>query len=192
MLAKFADIDIQLKQNLTTNRYIHSIGVAYTATSLAMRYGENIEVAFLAGLVHDCAKCLSDSVQVIECERHHLDVTNYEKNHPQLLHAKLSSVYAKINYGIDNKEILDAIKWHTTGTVEMTLLAKIIYIADFIEPNRKNFDGLDEARKIAFENIDKAMCVILNMVIEYQKDNVDETSVIAYRYYKQLLKEGGQ
>ena len=109
-----------LKKKLSSKRYEHTMGVEYTSTCLAMRYGADIEKARLAGLLHDCAKYLSSGIPV----------SAYERKNPELLHAKLGACFANELYGVTDPEILSAIIWHTTGCPEMSLLDKIVFIAD--------------------------------------------------------------
>ena len=104
----------------------------------------------------------------------------------------LKIILAKTKYGVEDEEILGAIKYHTTGKADMTMLEKIVFIADYIEENRKKFDSLDEARKIAFEDIDKAMAYVLKHTIEFVKERgrtLHPLSVEAYEFYKQFEEE---
>ena len=109
-----------------------------------------------------------------------------------LTHAFLGAEVAKRDYGVENEENLNAIKYHTTGKPDMTLLEKIVFIADYIEEGRKKFDTLEESRRLAFENIDKAMAFILKHTIEYVKQRgrtLHPLSVSAYEYYKKFEEE---
>ena len=113
-------------------RYEHTLGVAYTATALAMRYDIPLKAAEIAGLLHDCAKCIPNSEKLALCEKHHILVAPAEAENPSLLHAKLGALLAESEYDITNPEILHAIKVHTTGEPDMSVLDKIIFIADYI------------------------------------------------------------
>ena len=140
----------------------------YTAAALAMRYEENIEKALVAGLLHDCAKPFS---------------TNLE-------HAKLGAQYAKDRYGVEDSYITDAIYYHTTGRPNMTLLDKIVYIADYIEPNRNKAPNLESVRYMAFHNIDQCLCMILEATMEYLNttcEDIDPLTEQTYMYYKRRL-----
>lgn len=181
-----------LQKKLDTNRYEHTIGVAYTAAALAMRYGEDIEKAKMAGLLHDNAKCLSDEKRIQICKKYNIHMTPVEQNNPFLLHAKVGAFYAMHKYKINDKAIIRAILYHTTGRPEMTLLEKIIYVADYIEPLRHEAENLDEVRKLAFEDIDKAMLKILSDTWDYlQTTNgeIDNNTMKTYNYYKRLIEE---
>lgn len=182
----------ELRKELDDERYIHTLGVAYTASCLAMRYGENMERAFLAGLLHDCAKSKSmDHKKMLSlCEKHDISVTQYERDNPVLLHAKLGSFLAKERYGVADNEILSAIRWHTTGHAGMTLLEKIIYVADYIEPNRRKQPHLNEVRELCFQNLDDGLRRILHDTLFYlkEKKTVDPQTQKTYEYYMERDK----
>ena len=177
----------QLADKLTTKRYEHSIGVSYTAAAMAMVHGADMEQAALAGLLHDCAKCYSAEEKLRRCRKHHLPINAFEKKNPELLHAKLSAYYAQKRYGVEDAAVLSAITWHTTGKAAMSMLDKIIYIADYIEPNRKPLPQLEQIRKEAFEDLDKCLVHILDNTISYlmQKDpdGIDAITLETYQYY---------
>ncbi len=176
-----------LKDSIGSKRYIHSIGVSNTAACLAMRYGYEVKKAYLAGLLHDCAKGLKD-VQLIETvENAGIDISPLEKDNPELLHSKAGSVIACEKYGIEDKEIQSAIFYHTTGKPGMTVLEKIIFVADYIEPNRTDLPELDVIRKTAFEDIDMAIEMICKNTLDHLKKNgsaIDATTVDTYEYYR--------
>ncbi|MDO4976556.1 MAG: bis(5'-nucleosyl)-tetraphosphatase (symmetrical) YqeK [Eubacteriales bacterium] len=185
------EIKKDLRQILSEKRYEHTLGVEYTAACLAMRYGADMEKAKLAGLLHDCAKQLSTEDKLAYCEQYGLSVSEYEARNPELLHAKLGALFAKIRYGVDDPEILSAITWHTTGKPEMTLLDKILYIADFIEPNRDQAKNLPQVRKMAFDDIDDCLYRILEDSIVYlngRNITVDPMTQITYESYKAIRK----
>ena len=148
-------------------RYFHTLGVAFTAASMAMRYGENVAQAQTAGLLHDCAKCLSDEKLLSICSKNHLEVTDVERRNPYLLHGKVGAYLGQKDYQIDDPDILNAITYHTTGRPGMSTLEKIIFIADYIEPGRNKALHLEEIRKLAFEDLDKTMLKILGDTLDY-------------------------
>ncbi len=182
----------KLKKVLSKDRYEHTLGVAYTAGSMAMAYQMEPYPAVLAGFLHDCAKCIDDSKKIEMCKEYKLPISNYELEHPYLLHAKLGAELARNIYGVNNEEIYWSIYYHTTGTEEMSMLQKIIYIADFIEPGRKVFPELKEIRACAFSDIDLCMFKILESSISFlQKkgmNSIEENTLIAYQYYKNLIE----
>lgn len=179
----------KLKRSLDKRRYAHTIGVSYTAAALAMRYDTDIEQAEIAGLLHDCAKCI-DAKETLElCEKHRISITDVERRNPFLLHAKLGAFVAMQNYGVKDKEIISAIINHTTGHPEMTLLEKIVFVADYIEPNRKKAPNLASIRHLAFIDLNQALLRILDDTLGYLKsiDNeIDEMTLKTYEYYKEL------
>lgn len=188
-------IQKHLKKHLKRKRYRHTVGVQYTAVSLAMSHGCDLQQAALAGLLHDCAKYLSGEELRKECDRHGIVCSDVEKRQPELLHAKVGAYYARKKYGMEDREVLSAIRYHTTGRPEMSLLEKIIFTADYIEPHRKMLPVLPQIRKTAYRDLDEAVYLILKSTLEYlrggdQKENkgreVEEHSLRAYQYYEKL------
>ena len=179
-----------LRRKLDNYRYEHTIGVAYTATSLAMRYGEDIKKAEVAGLLHDCAKCIPDDKKLAKCIKHKINITDIEKERPYLLHSKLGAFYAMKKYDVYDKDIINSILNHTTGCPNMTLLEKIVFAADYIEPGINKAKNLDEIRKIAFEDLDMAVYIILRDTLDYlskKTGNIDDMTQKAYEYYSNLI-----
>jgi len=181
----------ELEKELKPDRFDHTLGVAYTCASLAMVHGANVEKALIAGFLHDCAKCLSHEEQLDICEKNNIEITDVERRNPSLLHAKAGIYIASTKYAIRDPEILDAIRYHTTGKEDMTLLEKIVYIADFIEPNRKPLDDMAIIRQEAFSDLDKCLAHILYNSIVYLRTigkECDETTMKAYEFYKKYYK----
>lgn len=182
----------EMEKALETKRYEHTLGVAYTAANLAMCHGCDIRKAQIAGLLHDCAKNLSNEKRLHICHKHNIPINAAEEKNPFLLHAKVGSYLAKKDYGIEDPEILDSITWHTTGRPGMTTLDKIIYIADYIEPGRNQAPNLDEVRKLAFQDLDKCLFKILTDTLEYLGSSdmeIDESTQQTYDYYAVLQGE---
>ena len=180
----------KLKKELDTDRYAHTIGVAYTAAALAMRYGANVQQAQGAGLLHDCAKCIPNNKKIALCHKYNIKITEIELENPFLLHAKLGAFLAMHKYGITDKEITSAILNHTTGKPNMSLLDKIIFVADYIEPQRKKQPNLAEIRKLAFINLDEALLRILEDTLVFLRSSsgkIDPMTEKTYQYYKELL-----
>ena len=172
-------------------RYEHTLGVAFTATSLAMRYGASIENAELAGLLHDCAKCLEDEKKIAICEKHNISITEVERRNPFLLHAKAGSFLAMNKYKVHDSDVINAILNHTTGRPGMSLLEKIILVADYIEPGRKKAPNLAEIRQMAFINLDGAVLKILNDTLDYLKNTpgeIDPMTQKTYDYYQEIYQ----
>ena len=120
----------KLKKYLDEDRFTHTQGVMYTSAALAMRYGEDVRKAQAAGLLHDCAKCIPNEKKISICEKNGIPISDAERINPFLLHAKAGAQIAKDKYKITDPDILNAIASHTTGRPGMSLLEKIVYIAD--------------------------------------------------------------
>jgi predicted HD superfamily hydrolase involved in NAD metabolism len=186
------DLRKQVKKALKDDkmRYRHTLGVADTAACLAMRYNVDMERAYIAGLLHDCAKCVPDDIKIQECKKYDISVTKSEKAAPYLLHAKLGAYYAKILYKIKDDEICSAIYWHTTGHANMTRLEEIIYIADYIEPYRNKADNLAHIRELAFTDISMAVYEVTRDTLSYLEKkggSIDSKTQETFDYYKELL-----
>ena len=183
------EIKSSLKECLKPSRYDHTIGVSDTAASLAMNYGFDSKKAYVAGLLHDCAKYMSNEELLEYCNNKGLFVTEGELRAPHLLHAKAGAHMAKEQYHIEDKDILHAVLVHTTGCPDMNLLDKIIFVADYIEPNRDKASRLEEIRQMAFYNLDFSILMILEDTMDYiQSKNqyLDASTKETYEYY---LKE---
>ena len=179
----------QLKSKLDTMRYEHSVSVSYTCIALAMRYGFSLEKAELAGLLHDCAKRYTDNELIARSQKHGLSLTESELKAPAVIHAKYGAWMASNKFGIQDEEILSAIQCHTTGKPGMGILDKILYIADYIEPGRDRVQNLPEIRKIAFQDLDECMYVILKDTLDYLEETpgeIDSATEDAFAYYKDL------
>lgn len=189
---EFTDIRSKLKDTLKKSRYEHTLGVEFTAASLAMKYGVDLYKARMAGLLHDCAKNFSDEKLLDLCKKYKLDISQAEKQVPYLLHGKLGAYLAHKEYGIKDKEILSAIQFHTTGKEDMSILEKIVFVADYIEPGRDKAPNLAEIRKMAFDNIDNAMLMIFDDTISYILSNdlmLDNITLDAYNYLKNEIEK---
>ncbi|MCI8280451.1 MAG: HD domain-containing protein [Lachnospiraceae bacterium] len=189
---KQIDIEKKLRKELDKERYRHTMGVMYTAASLAMAHGGDVEKAMIAGLLHDCAKCIPNDKKMQLCIKNKIEITPYEQRSPFLLHAKLGAYLAREQYGIKDLEILHAIKVHTTGAPYMNLLDKIIYIADYIEPNRDKAPDLPNVRVAAFQDLNETMKIILEDTLEYLKEGkgeLDPMTMKAYEYFTRSNQE---
>ncbi len=196
MTTDLEKIQKKLEKKLKKERYQHTLGVMYTAGSLAMRYNENLEEALTAGLLHDCGKYCAVKDQIKLCQKHHIQLTPAELETPALIHAKLGAYLAEKKYGIENPRVLDAIRYHTTGRPHMSMMDKIIYLADYIEPNRKIIPGLAMIRQLSFTNIEQAVCQCANSTLKYLEKSrrfIDPMTQQTYEYYKnnndQIKKE---
>lgn len=172
-------------------RFEHTLGVAYTASALAMHYGVDINNALIAGYLHDCARTLSDEKKLSFCEKYNIPTTDAELKNPSLLHAKVGGFMAMNDYKVTDIDIINAILNHTTGRPEMSDLEKIIFIADYIEPGRKQAPNLAEVRKMAFVDLDQTMLMILGDTLEYLKGCdivIDIKTQKTYDYYAAICK----
>ncbi|MEF9917243.1 MAG: bis(5'-nucleosyl)-tetraphosphatase (symmetrical) YqeK [Lachnospiraceae bacterium] len=182
------EIQKELRINLDKDRYCHTIGVMYTAAALAMSHEIDMEKSMLAGLLHDCAKCIPNAEKYKLCEEYHIELNPSEFKNPVLVHAKLGAYLASSYYHISDETILNAIANHTTGRPSMTTLEQLIFIADYIEPGRKELPGLKLIRSLAFHDMDEAIMLILeNTLIYLNKINktIDPMTEMTYQYYKE-------
>lgn len=170
--------------NLKESRLRHSLSVSETAVALATKYGEDIDKARIAGLVHDCVKNMKDA-QLIEVARlHEIQLDEIYLQNPSILHGLVGSIIAREVMGIEDEDILSAIRYHTTGRKNMSILEKIIYIADYIEPLRK-FNGVEELRSLSEMDLDAAVIQSLENTIKYviiQKQLLHTDTVEARNY----------
>ena len=184
-------MEYKLKKELDRQRFEHTLGVEKTAREMARVFGEDEEKAALAGLLHDCAKCMPLS-QMIKAAKH-ADVDPVMKESKALMHAVAGRCVAQEVYGVQDGDVLGAIRWHTTGHAGMTRLEKIIYLADVIEPNRKPYPGLEALRALCMQDLDGAMhtalCQSLEHVREQGKTLHPDTLAALADYEPELAQE---
>ncbi len=159
-----------IKTRLSGHRYRHCLAVAQTARDLAQLYGVDGDKAYLTGILHDYAKNLTDSelLAIAGPDEQIADAT--EKKMPELLHAPVGACLLTRELAIEDQEILEAVKSHTLGAMNMSPLAKIIFLADMIEPNRDMYPDLERLRQMARCNLDEAMLLGLDSSIRYCLD----------------------
>lgn len=192
----------EMEKTLEPKRYEHTLSVAYTAANLAAVHGVDVEKALVAGILHDCAKCLSHKKQMALCIKNDMQLSELEaEEESPLIHAKAGSILAKEEYGITDEDILNAICYHTTGRPQMSPLEKIVYIADYMEPGRKHVkrtdeeskkDRLTQVRKMAYRDLDEALCNILGDSLAYLQEKggkMDPMTRKTYEYYRQYQKQ---
>lgn len=176
----------QLTARLDSKRYEHSLSVSFTSMALAMRYAYDIDKAELAGLLHDCAKYCSDTELIEQCGANGIALSTEEQLVKVTIHAKYGAWLAKHQYHIEDEEILSAIRYHTTGRPAMSLLEKIVFTADYIEPRRNKATRLKELRVLAFEDLDQAVYEILHASLKYLEEQggvIDSMTRKAFAYY---------
>ena len=150
---------------LKNKRITHTMLTVREAVRLAYHYGVDTEKARLAAMLHDCIK-LPNKELIAYADAHCYDLTDEERKNPYLIHSRLGAVIAVDEYGVTDKEVLQAIENHTLGKVGMSLLDKIIYVADKIEPSRE-FEGVDEMREMAYKDINRAMLLVMQHSADY-------------------------
>lgn len=193
----YDELIMKMDSLLSPHRVAHVKNVAKTAVRLAQIYGADMDKAYIAGLLHDCAKYLDDDQMLEAAKEHNIELEEIEKTSIQLVHAKVGAVFAKEIYGIEDEDIINAIRYHTTGRPEMSLLEKIIYVADYIEPGRKRMADdpnavkmLERARSYATLDLDYALRYILKETYDYlvrQTDySISDMTRKAYEYYRDI------
>ena len=156
-LMNLDQIKEKLKELLTEKRYVHSLNVADSAKKLAKIYGADEEKAYLAGVVHDCAKYFKTDKVDRYVEKYNIELDELEVGNISLSHSIIGSYVVKYDFGIDDEDIISSVRYHTTGKVDMNLMEKIIYVADLIEVGR-DYPGVEELRELAYVgDIDAAM-----------------------------------
>lgn len=163
-----------LRNRLTEKRYIHSLNVADSAKMLAKLYGYDEDVAYTAGLIHDCCKDTPAGLQLSYMLENGVELSEYELGVAKLYHSICGSVFVKKEFGIDNQDIINAVRYHTTGRRDMSLLEKIIFIADFISAER-DYDGVEIMREKAVKSLDEAIVEGLSFTI---KDLIDRGLIV--------------
>ena len=163
-----------LRDRLTEKRFIHSLNVAESAKELAKIYGADEEKAYTAGLVHDCCKDVPAGLQLSYLLENGAQLRDCEINVAKLYHSMSGRIFAEKEFGITDEDILNAVRYHTTGRKNMSLLEKIVFIADFISAER-DYDGVDIMRQKAVISLDEAIVEGLSFTI---KDLIDAGRII--------------
>ena len=166
-----SDIRRLMEECLSKHRYQHVLGVEQTCVEMAKCHGVDVKKASIAGLLHDCAKCLTPDELLSVAREHGIEILPIEEKNPYLLHDRVGAILAKERYGIEDREILEAIACHTVGRENMTLLDKILYVADYIEPGRDKAPNLDMLRELARNDLDQCVALIMNQIYEYLKSS---------------------
>lgn len=184
-------VDKKLKELLSKKRYMHIKGVVDKAVILAEKYGEDTDSARLAAILHDYAKQFSyDEIEEF-IKTNNLAIDELEISSRELIHSKIASKIAQKEYNIIDEDILNSISFHTTGRAGMSMLEKIIFVADSIEEGRK-YPGVDSIRAISLIDIDRAILCILDNTISYLLNSglkIHPNSVIARNYFLDKNKE---
>lgn len=182
-------INSYINKNLTPKRQKHTEGVRQTAIELAEKYGCDVQKAELAALLHDMARCMPDDVKNYYVK--HLNLPERYKDNGNLSHSKIAAVMMQKEFGIHDEDMINAVSYHTTGRPGMSLLEKIVYLADAVEPGRM-YPGVEELRKAAFEDIDVGCLKSLQHTIDFiegEKKFLDDDTILAKEYFENLIKE---
>ena len=163
---KAIEIEKYLKSKLTPERYTHVLSVRELALDLARKYSADLRKVNLAALLHDCAKWMRTSEQYEAAANHAIQLDEVERHNPSLLHALIGVELAVSHFDVDNPEILNAIRSHTTGSGKMTLIDKILYVADFAEPKRNHAEA-HAVRELAYQDLNKAVFEVSRYKIEH-------------------------
>lgn len=180
----------ELQRRLKRSRFAHSIGVANTAVKLAKKFGVDETKAYVAGLLHDCAREFENDELPAQAERYGVEIGEVERAMPLLLHAYIGAKMIREIYGVDDAEIEQAIHRHTVAAENMTALDKIIYFADMIEPNR-NYPGVDELRALVeTKTLDEILLTALSesIIFVVQKNSLVHPDTVAARNFLLLNK----
>lgn len=175
---------------LKPKRVRHVLGVEEEAVRLAKMYGADVEQARIAALLHDCTKKLELDEQLALCAEYRIELDELERTALKLLHAKTGAAIARDVFGAD-EEVCSAILWHTTGRPDMTTLEKVVYLADYIEPNR-DFEGVDELRAVVYADLDRGLELGLRMSVEELQERgspVHHDTREAWEYIRTQLGE---
>lgn len=172
-------IKTYIEKNFSEKRKIHTEGVRTTAMFLAEKYGADVEKAEVAALFHDMFRGVSEDV--LNYYVKHLELDQKYLNNCNLAHGKIAAIVMRRDFGIEDEDIINAVSYHTTGRAGMSLLEKVIYIADAVEPNRK-YPGVNELRKAVQEDLNQACLLSLSRTIEYvtgQGQFLDPDTILA-------------
>ncbi|WP_428909195.1 bis(5'-nucleosyl)-tetraphosphatase (symmetrical) YqeK [Niallia sp. Krafla_26] len=176
-----------VKEQITQHRYQHTLGVMETAIILAERYGADAKKAELAAIFHDYAKFRDKDEMKAIIEEQDMDPELLKYN-SELWHAPVGAYLVEKEVGIKDSDIIDAIRYHTSGRPNMTLLEKIIYLADYIEPGR-HFPGVEEVREMAKSNLDRALIKSIRNSIEFLMKKNQRIFPLTFHTYNDLVKK---
>ena len=187
MTERLPHLEEYLRKHIDGRRLFHSHGTANEAAALARHYGVDEGKAYTAGLLHDVAKggCKNGFQKM--AARYQIEVDGVELNNPELLHGKIGAAMVNVELNIYDEDILSAIRWHTTGRAGMSMLDKIVYIADLIEPSRE-FECIDNIRLLAYQDINEAMLFALDHVMQFIKDKGFTLHPNSLEAYEDILK----
>ncbi|MDR1616827.1 MAG: bis(5'-nucleosyl)-tetraphosphatase (symmetrical) YqeK [Syntrophomonadaceae bacterium] len=180
----------ELNQRMEPKLYIHSLSAAQTAKELAAHYEFDEEQAYCAALLHDYAKAIKNEDLLQIAWENDLLSNTVENEMPHLLHAPVGAYLAQLHYNVDNPEILQAISYHTLGGLDMSILSKIVYLADKIEPGRRHPESR-QLREISYKGLDEAMLyslesTIINCIVK--KSIIHPRTIIVYNHFLRIIR----
>ncbi len=184
------DLECRMKES----RFRHTLGVVQTAEKLALRYNADRDKAAVAALLHDCSKTTDiteEQMYAIASRTLFKDEYPLQTKGEALLHALASEVIAREKYGVEDMEILSAIRWHTTGRIGMSALDMIVYSADMVEPSRK-FDGVEKLRLLMNCGLERLTFECMKHCVSYLEQSgseIHQTTLDSYNYLKEKLNE---
>ncbi len=190
----FNEAKTHLKKRLDKKRYEHSLRVMRECRELAKEHGADVEKAMIAGLLHDCAKGTEEKYLLMGYGLSDIISNDLVMSYKALVHSPLGANVAAEEYGVEAEDVLNAITYHTTGREGMSLLEKIVFVADAIEPGR-TYEGIAEIRALAFEDLDKAVIGVMNANIEHciaTKRLIHPLTVISRNHYIQKQRFKGE
>ena len=175
-----------LRERLKEKRYIHSLNVADAAVQLAERFGADTEKAYIAGLLHDITKNETDENQLQIMESGGIILSITQQNNPKLWHAMSGMIYLRDTLGITDAEILGAVRWHTTGKAGMTLLEKVVFIADYVSAER-DYPDVDVMRRLSETSLDAAALYALKFSLRALSEKEKPICEDSVAYYNELI-----
>lgn len=176
----------KLKNKQTEKRFEHTLRVEKVAIEMANIYGANVQAVSIAALLHDYAKKYDNEKKAKLVKKYELQLNEAENLNIDLVHGRLAAEIGKDKFHISDIDIINAVSYHTTGRPNMSMIEKIIYIADFVEPGRDLFSGMAKARELARENLDEALLKILLLTLNHVIDQggiIDPRTEKAYEFY---------
>ncbi len=185
-----------LEKRLKPSRFKHTCGVVETAGKMALHHGIDIHKTMVAAALHDYAKNMSPEALLEYAETHQIEVDSVMKVSTELMHGLVGAKMVQFELGIEDQEILDAIAYHTIGRNQMSLMEKIVYLADAIEPGRSEYPGLEALRKIAYKDLDQGILASVTSTLNYVLERgfiIHPNSVALYnelvsKYGKSVIK----
>ncbi len=179
------EIEDYIENNISEYRKKHIYSTKEEAVKLALRYNADVNKAIIAALLHDTTKELDEKTHLEIIEKYNPKVYDNEKTVEKLLHQITGAIYATEKFGVTDSDIINAVRYHTTGRAGMSLLEKIIFVADFIEPTR-HYQGVEKIREHAYDDLDATCCTALDFTIktlEAEGKTVNRQTIEAYNYY---------